>query len=208
MASLFRSRIKALREERGLLQQDMADLLGISKSAYGFYEQGKREPDFDTLSALADFFKVSVDFLLGRRESPSDAGPAYVPVPILGCIQAGPDGFLQEDFRGNLMTEKRLVSSAPSFWLEVRGDSMTGLSINEGDHVLVSREPCTESGKICAVMIEGTEATLKRVRFCDDGMMLEAANPAYPARFFSSQQLEDGTVRIIGVAKQIRRVIS
>jgi len=208
---MFASRLKQLREGKALLQQDMANLLNISKSAYGFYEQGKREPDFSALSALADFFGVSIDYLLGRSHQEPVADeqrfPPEVPVPILGCIRAGPDGLLQEEFIGNVMTERRLVSGGPHFWLEVRGDSMTGMAINEGDLVLICREPCTENGKICAVMIDRSEATLKRVRFEKDGLLLEAGNPAYPPRFFSRADVESGSVEIIGVAKQIRRLI-
>lgn len=55
-----------LRKARGLKQRDMSKMLGISTSAYGFYEQGKREPELKTLEKLADFFDVSVDALLGR----------------------------------------------------------------------------------------------------------------------------------------------
>lgn len=211
---LLCDRLKQLREQKGLLQQDMADLLGISKSAYGFYEQGKRRPDLDTLAALADYFHTTVDHLLGRepvRSSRGDiahAAPATVPVPILGVIRAGPDGFLQEEFRGNVMTESHLLSLAPHFWLEVRGDSMINFSINEGDLVLISKEPCTQSGKICAVMVDHTEATLKRVRFERGGLVLEAGNPNYPSRFFSQEQVEAGEVQIIGISKQIRRELN
>ncbi|MDT8717631.1 helix-turn-helix transcriptional regulator [Clostridium sp. 19966] len=58
--------LKFLRSEKGLTQKDLAEYLKISTSAYGFYEQGKREPDMETLIKLAAFFNVSSDFLLGR----------------------------------------------------------------------------------------------------------------------------------------------
>jgi transcriptional regulator with XRE-family HTH domain len=61
-------RLKELREEKGLLQKDVAKYLKITTSAYGYYEQGKRDPDTETLQKLADFFNVSVDYLLGRTD--------------------------------------------------------------------------------------------------------------------------------------------
>lgn len=59
-------RLKKLRKERGLLQKDIAQILNITTSAYGYYEQDKRDPDTKTLRILADFYNVSVDYLLGR----------------------------------------------------------------------------------------------------------------------------------------------
>lgn len=63
---VFAQRLKQLRIEKNLLQKDLAHFLAISTSAYGFYEQGKRQPDLDTLCKLANFFDVSIDYLLGR----------------------------------------------------------------------------------------------------------------------------------------------
>lgn len=65
---MFAERLKKLRSEKGVMQKDVADYLGISSSAYGFYEQSKRQPDNETLQKLADYFNVSVDYLLGRSD--------------------------------------------------------------------------------------------------------------------------------------------
>jgi transcriptional regulator with XRE-family HTH domain len=58
--------LKKLRSEKELMQKDVASALNITTSAYGFYEQGERIPNAETLEKLADYFNVSVDFLLGR----------------------------------------------------------------------------------------------------------------------------------------------
>lgn len=63
---MFSQRIKRLREELNLTQQELADKLNITRSALSLYELGKRTPDFSTLSNMADFFGVSTDYLLGR----------------------------------------------------------------------------------------------------------------------------------------------
>ncbi|MBM7622994.1 helix-turn-helix domain-containing protein [Sporohalobacter salinus] len=62
----FSERLKKLRKEYGLRQKDVAKDLNLTPSAIGFYEQGKRNPDYKILSELADYFEVSVDYLLGR----------------------------------------------------------------------------------------------------------------------------------------------
>ena len=58
------ARISALRREAGLSQAQLAQRLGISPSAMGMYEQGRREPSMETVVAMADFFGVSTDYLL------------------------------------------------------------------------------------------------------------------------------------------------
>ena len=57
-------RLKQLRKERKLLQKDIADFLNISKSAYGYYEQGRNEPDIQTIIKLTELYHVSADYLL------------------------------------------------------------------------------------------------------------------------------------------------
>ena len=61
----FNERLKQLRLSAGQTQQDLGDELGISASAIGMYEQGRREPDRATLMLMSDYFGVSTDFLLG-----------------------------------------------------------------------------------------------------------------------------------------------
>lgn len=65
---MFGTRLHTLRKERKLRQEDMAKQLGIARTTYAMYEQGKREPDYNTLIKLATFFEVSIDYLLGTTE--------------------------------------------------------------------------------------------------------------------------------------------
>lgn len=64
-------KIAALRDKRGLTQEDLASKIGISRASLSHYEKGRRDPDYNTLTKIADFFKVSVDYLLGRTDDPS-----------------------------------------------------------------------------------------------------------------------------------------
>lgn len=65
MNIIFAKRLKMLRTEAGKTQDDMSKLLGIQRSTYGEYERGRIMPSTDKLKALADFFNVSIDYLLG-----------------------------------------------------------------------------------------------------------------------------------------------
>ncbi len=67
---MFRIRLKSLREAAGLSQAKLATKLGVSQSTVGGWESGKREPNFNTTIRIADYFGVSVDYLLGRTDDP------------------------------------------------------------------------------------------------------------------------------------------
>lgn len=64
-------RIKELRMSRGLTQEQLADILKTSKSRIGMYEIGKREPNFEMLEAIADYFNVDMNYLLGKSDVPN-----------------------------------------------------------------------------------------------------------------------------------------
>lgn len=66
----FQERLRLLRTEKGLSQRQVAEEFGITKVGYQNYEAGRREPSLDVLSALADFFNVSIDYLFGRTDNP------------------------------------------------------------------------------------------------------------------------------------------
>jgi len=68
---IFNERLKQLRIDRHFIQKDLADHLGISVRAYQHYETGTRYPDFLGLQKIADYFDVSMDYLLGRSDDPS-----------------------------------------------------------------------------------------------------------------------------------------
>lgn len=63
---MFQIRLKELREKKGLSQYQLAPMLGVAQSTVGSWEAGKREPNFETIQRIANFFNVSVDYLLGN----------------------------------------------------------------------------------------------------------------------------------------------
>lgn len=67
-ASIFSSNLIKLRKSLKKTQVEMANILNISRAAYGSYEQGTREPDMEMLQKIANFFNVTIDYLLGRSE--------------------------------------------------------------------------------------------------------------------------------------------
>lgn len=109
-------------------------------------------------------------------ESPSRSA---VRIPVLGRVPAGGPREAIEEAEGELLLDPDLVGEGEVFSLRVKGDSMTGAHICDGDHVLVRSQARAEEGEIVVAVIDG-EATVKRFRRWKGKVRLEAANPAYP----------------------------
>ena len=102
-------RLRILRKEKGLTQQEVGDTLGKSLRAYQYYESGTRRPEYPQLLALADFFDVSLDYLTGRSETGSGCRRT--------CAGGRPQGSPLQKYK-SLSGERR------------RGRSQTGPPVN------------------------------------------------------------------------------
>ncbi|MBM7623748.1 transcriptional regulator with XRE-family HTH domain [Sporohalobacter salinus] len=69
----FQKRLKKLRNEKGVYQKELAKIIGVSRPTITQYESGQRKPDHETLSKIADYFDVSIDYLLGRTDERKSA---------------------------------------------------------------------------------------------------------------------------------------
>lgn len=100
MNNTLENRLKKLRKENGCTQEDVAKNLGLTKSAYGYYEQGKTVPDAHTLSKLANIFDVSVDYLLGRIDEKNPKkeikNATTIAAHRLGDVEQLPDDAIDE----------------------------------------------------------------------------------------------------------------
>lgn len=67
----FGKRLRILRKNRNLTQKDLADRFNVGESTIGMYERDEREPSFEFVKQLADFFNVTTDYLLGRTDDPN-----------------------------------------------------------------------------------------------------------------------------------------
>lgn len=197
-------RIKQLREERQLTQEQLAKALNIniSKSTIGMYELDKREPNKETAETIADFFNVDMNYLYGTSEyrnnyewlhnvSPS---PATRKIPLLGKIACGTP-ITAIEHPEEYVDVPEFVKA--DFALLCQGDSMVNARILDGDIVYIRRQASVENGEIAAVMIDG-EATLKRVFYSSGAVTLIAENPAFPPLVFAGSAAAD--LQILGKA--------
>ena len=114
-------------------------------------------------------------------------------VPLLGDIAAGEPIYVEQ----SLQTADCDAAVHCDFALKVKGDSMTGARIRDGDIVYIRRQDDVNDGQIAAVIVDG-EATLKRVYHVRNGLQLLSENPEYPPMLFTLE--EYGSIRILGRA--------
>ncbi|MFO7548366.1 MAG: transcriptional repressor LexA [Acidimicrobiia bacterium] len=131
----------------------------------------------------------------------STGRPDLREVPLVGRIAAGSPILAEEDIEDVVPLPVDLVGTGPVFMLRVRGDSMTGAGILDGDLVVVRRQPDAVDGEIVAALVNGEEATVKRLHRRDGRVVLRSENPAYPDMTF-----EDG-VEVLGkIVSVLRRI--
>jgi repressor LexA len=110
-------------------------------------------------------------------------------LPILGKIAAGtPIEAIQQE-RDRIPVPETMLGAGEHYVLEIQGDSMINAGILDGDFVVIRRTDAANSGDIVVALVNGEEATLKRLRKKGASIALEAANPAYETRIFGPDQV-------------------
>ena len=119
------------------------------------------------------------------RAAPSTRDDEHLrDVPLVGRIAAGSPILAAEDVENVMALPTELVGNGPVFMLEVRGDSMIDAGILDGDYVVVRRQDHAMDGEIIAALVDGEEATVKRLRRAEGKVMLISENPAYEPMIF------------------------
>ena len=186
----FKEKIKTYRKDRGLSQQDIADHFGYkSFTTIQKWEDGSSTPPAKTMKLLAEFFGVSLEDLLTESEK--------IAIPILGTVRGGLLRLAQDEWLGQELVPVEESLGGEYFYLEVIGDSMINARIYPGDLVYVKRQPIVESGTIAVVLV-GDEATLKRVYYKDNGIILHPENPKYEDMIYTQEDIEEKNIQVIG----------
>ena len=195
-----------LREEKGLTQKDLAEKLSLTPKAISFYELGSREPSGDALIHMAHILGTTTDYLLGNsttKEADQKVGRG-VRIPVLGRVVAGIPIEAVEEILDYEEITPELAATGEFFALKIRGHSMEPRMM-EGDVVIVRRQDDVDSGDVAIVLVNGDEATVKRVKKQEEGITLIATNTSvYEPHFYSNKEIADLPVRILGRVVELR----
>lgn len=202
--------IRNYRNDHGMSLREFASRCGISPAYISMIENERNpktgepiKPSLKYYRAIASGMGMStgellsaVDDMVSLSDFPANTSPlgATTRRPRLGAIACGNPITAEQNIEGYDEVPDYIKCD---FTLVCRGDSMTGARIFDGDLVCIRQQPTVESGQIAAVLVDG-EATLKRVRFLDDGVILLPENPAYPPQVYTGDAARN--VRIIGLA--------
>lgn len=203
----FAEKLKELRQQKGMTQSELAKLLKMQRSTLGMYETGKREPNFETLNMFANFFNVDMNTLMDMNNT-SNQNPSSpvrsIKIPVLGTVVAGVPLEAVENIIGWEEISPAMAATGEHFALRIKGTSMEP-RICEGDIVVVRKQEDIESGDTAIVLINGGEATVKKVKKTEEGIILIANNMAvYSPHFYSNKDIESLPVQIIGKVVELR----
>lgn len=199
-------KLKELRQANGLTQNKLANKIGLSRSTIAMYETEGSEPDIQTLSKLANFFNVSIDYLLGKE---NDIKAQKYRIPVLGIIPAGvPIEAIEDILDYEEISPEMLNGGKEYFALKIKGDSMSPNYL-DGDVVIFLKQDYAENNDDCCVYVNGYDATFKKIRINNNTgiLTLQPINSSYEPLFFNEEQIKNLPVRIIGKAVEIRRKI-
>lgn len=207
---MLQIKLKELREKSGLSQTALARKMNVSQSTIGMWESGKNKPEFANLEKLCHIFNVSANQLLGNDltsesypEAPSPSVPGSKWIPVLGRVAAGTPIEAIEDILDYEEITPEMAASGDFFALQINGDSMEP-KISDKDVVIVRKQDDCESGDIAVVLVNGEDATVKRIKKRPEGIILAPTNPQYEPMFYSNTDIEKLPIMIIGKVVELR----
>ena len=181
---------------------------GISASTFSDWKSGRSIPKADKMKLIADYFNVSVEYLLGLENKSIDEISGYKRVrarkmvPIIGEIRAGSPIITNETLLGYEFAD--IDDTDDYFYLSVCGDSMKNIGMVNGSLVLFHKQQYAENGDIVACLVGGDSATVKRFQRVKKEIFLIPENEDYSPIRLTTDDFESGEARILGVAKEVK----
>ena len=199
-------RIKQLREQMGLTQEELGKYIGVQKSAIRKYEKNEVENmKRSSIEILSKLFNVSPSYLMCLDETRVDElGNPVVSIPLLGVVKAGYNYLAEENYIGTVEVDKKIADSGKCFALKVHGDSMSPVLI-ENDIVIIRKQDDFENGDIVVALVNGDEKKKKKGIKRNTGITLKPLNSNYDPLVFTYNEMDSIPVTIVGIVKQLKR---
>lgn len=204
-SEIFSNNLKKLLNEHNLTQIEVANAIGVSPQTFNTWTQGTAIPRMGKIQALSDYFNVLKSDLVD--EKPTTNKKRVIRLPVIGSIAGGVPIEAIED------TTEDEWEEIPSEWLHgsneylalrVRGDSMEP-RIADGDVAIIRKQSTCKSGEICAVYVNGYNATLKKIIKQQDGsIILQPLNPSHELKIYTPEQQKTLPVAILGKLVELR----
>ncbi len=197
---MFSKNLKYLRNKFDMEQIDLAKKLGRkSASSISEWEKGKYTPKMKTLTELARLFNVSINDLMEKdlaNEKPQLDTLPVTAIPVVAKISAGLPIYTEENIIEYTYIPSQMTKGGKElFGLKVSGDSMDK-EFREGDVVVVEKDSVVENGQIGVVNVNGYNATVKRIRYNEDKIILlpESNNSDHLPQVYTN----DDEIKVVG----------
>ena len=221
----FSDRLKKAMSDKQMKQVDLCNKTGIDKALISNYLSGKYKAKQDKLHKLAIALDVSEGWLMGydvdmdrewfEEKEPSEISidnaryiettTKTIKIPVLGKVPAGvPIEAIQDILGYEEIPASMLKSGNNYFALKIDGDSMYP-DYKTGDIIIIRQQNDCNSGDDCVVMVNGDDATFKRVIKQEKSIILKPLNNNYDPYYFDEYEILTKPVKIIGIAIEVRR---
>jgi|GEM_PF-1130098 len=209
------SRLNEIRREAGLSLSDVADRLSreyganTNKGMISKYENGIHEPSASTIYCLSRIFGVSSDYIMCRTDEKFEAAPTQGSEATGYCVKlytsmTDRDEGVQDESKTILIPKDWLVGGREFFAYRVKGGRAAPRYF-DGDIIIFERKIKTRKDQVALVGVGGAEAALCLVTKKRNGKIIKPIDPAYDSRFYTTEEIADVPVRILGVAVELRR---
>lgn len=201
----FRINLKKYLQQKNKKQSDLAKYLNVSNQTITNYAKGYNSPRMDKVDKIAEFFNIERSDLIGHNEQVYEPPKAKtVKIPVLGEVAAGiPIDAIENIIDYEEITEN-LAHTGEFFGLKIKGDSMYPM-ICDKDIVIVRKQPNVENGEVAIVLVNGNEATCKKIKKDTQGITLVPKNPEYKEKTYTNKEIQTLPVTIIGKVIELRR---
>ena len=210
MSRFFNNNLNFIRKKKNITQQELADKTNIERSTISRIENGEIDTSIDNAIKIANALEIPLEEIIAKdlrfdNISPVEIDKDVIRIQVLGVIPAGVPIEAIEDVLDYEEIPKDWCKGGKEFFgLKIKGDSMFPKYI-DNDVVIFEKTNDFNNGDECAVMVNGDDCTFKKVLKHEQGITLQPLNSAYDIKMYSNEDIEKLPIKIIGVAKEMRR---
>ena len=194
------ARIKSAREDLKLTKRELAKRIGVHESSINKYEKGLVDIPLSKISELSRVLNVTEAYLMGWED---EQKPQGLKIPVLGTVAAGIPISAVEDILDYEEVPQSWENQGEFFGLRIKGDSMQP-KMDDGDVVIVRQQSDANSGDTVIALVNGDDATCKKLQKTENGIMLVSTNPNYLPMFFTNEEIQTKPVVILGKVVELR----
>lgn len=205
MKTRFGTIIKELRERKGLSQEELGKIVGVSDKTVSSWEINRTEPKMGIVQLLADYFKVSTDYLIKGNEAMDEsiyksANISFIKIPLYEPISCGTGAFVEDNIIDYIAVPDDGLNQYKDYFAQIAdGDSMIDVGIANGDIIVFEKSNTIDDGKIGCFCIDEGVATCKKIKKGPSFIQLIPANPKYDPIVID---LNNTNFRVVGILKK------